>query len=192
MSKRKIKVGFDFDGVIAYNPFRIIRPIMAAVKKNVFGVKKLKFWYPQKRWQQIFWTILHESSIFPSVGIGEFKKRVKKGEIEAHLITARYSFLEEHLCKWLDRYGLRRYFRTVNLNRRDEQPHLFKERLIEKYKMDIFIEDNLDIVKYLHVKQETKGMKHTKIYWIYNLLDRNYPYPHKFPNLEKALKAVLS
>lgn len=182
--KRKIRVGFDFDGVVAYNPFRVARPLVAYIKRNVFGVKKLKFWYPQKHWQQIFWIVLHESSIFPAKGVDLIKSLVKDDLIEAHLITARYSFLDDHLFKWLEKHKLRRYFKTVNLNTYDEQPHLFKEKLIEKYKLDYFIEDNLDIVK--HLVQKNKK----NIYWIYNLFDRSYRYPHKFSYLEKALKEV--
>jgi hypothetical protein len=180
MTKR-LKVGFDFDGVIAYNPFRIVRPILAFLKKDVLGVKKLKFWYPRHRWQQIFWIILHESSVFPANGIDQFKTLVSNGTIEAHLVTARYSFLDGHLFRWLDRHKLRKYFKTINFNKRDEQPHLFKERLINKHQFDVFVEDNLDIVKHLH------GRSKTKIFWIYNLFDREYPHVYKYPYLGKAL-----
>ncbi len=179
--KKRIKIGLDFDGVIAYNPFRIARPIIAVIKKNLFGVKKLKFWYPEKHWQQIFWVIIHESSVYPAKGVDLLKNMVKNENIEAHLITARYSFLDDHLFKWLDKYKLRKYFKTVNLNKHDEQPHLFKEKLIGKYQLDYYIEDNLDIVK--HLVQKNKK----NIYWIYNLFDRSYPYPKKYPYLEKAL-----
>ena len=179
--KRRIKIGLDFDGVVAYNPFRVARPIVAFVKSKLFGVKKLKFWYPQKRWQQIFWVIIHESSIFPANGVELLKKLVREEKIEAHLITARYSFLDNHLYNWLDKYKIRKLFKTINMNKQDEQPHLFKEKLIDRYKLDYYIEDNLDIVK--HLVQKNKK----NIYWIYNLLDRSYPYPKKYPYLQKAL-----
>src|SRR3989344_8496271 len=74
MKNKPIRVGFDFDGVIAYNPARIVRPIIAYVKSRFFGVKYLRFWYPKARWQQVFWMILHESSIFPATGIDLFKE----------------------------------------------------------------------------------------------------------------------
>ncbi|MBI3379536.1 hypothetical protein HY029_02135 [Candidatus Gottesmanbacteria bacterium] len=192
MIKRVIKVGLDFDGVVAYNPFRIIRPVVAFVKRKIFGVNKLEFWYPKARWQQIYWAILHESSIFPSKGVDLLKDLVDKGYIEAHLVTARYSFLDNHLYRWIDRYKLRKYFKTINLNKNDEQPHIFKERMIEKHKFDYFIEDNWDIVKYLHTRQETAGKKHTKIYWIYNILDHFVAYQHKFPYLKKAIEAIIN
>lgn len=191
MSKKVLKVGLDFDGVVAYNPFRLIRTFISFFKKDVLGIKKLSFWYPTARWQQIFWIIIHESSIFPAKGVELLEKLVKEGKIEAHLVTARYSFLDDHLFNWLKKYRITHLFKTVTLNKKDEQPHLFKEKMIEDHKLDFYIEDNLDIVKYLHTRQETAGMQHTKIYWIYNILDHFVEYPHKFPYLEKALEEIV-
>ena len=180
-----IRVGLDFDGVVAYNPFRIARPIVAYFKHDILKIKKLRFWYPQKKWQQIFWIILHESSVYPANGVDLVRSLVDERKIEAHLITARYSFLDNHLYKWLNKYKLRKYFKTINLNVDDEQPHIFKEKLIGKYKLDYFIEDNLDIVKHL----VNKGKKN--IYWIYNIFDRAYPHKNKFPYLKYALLEII-
>ncbi|MBI4990536.1 hypothetical protein HZB96_00400 [Candidatus Gottesmanbacteria bacterium] len=185
MSKKVLKVGLDFDGVVAYNPFRIVRAPITFLKRNILGIRKLQFWYPRRYWQQIFWQILHESSIFPAKGVDLLEKLVKEKNVEAHLVTARYSFLDDHLYNWLDKYGLRKLFKTVNLNKKDEQPHVFKEKIIKKHNLDVFIEDNLDIVAYLH------GKGKTKIFWIYNLLDRFQAHPYKFPYLEKALEEIM-
>lgn len=181
---KKIKVGLDFDGVIAYNPFRVVRFPLAYFKKNILGIKKLTFWYPEKNWQQIFWKILHESSVFPAKGTDLLRDLVKGGKIEAHLISARYSFLDENLLHWLANHKLDSLFTTININKENEQPHLFKEKMVKKQDVDIYIEDNLDIVRHLH------GKGKAKIYWIYNIIDRNFPHPYKYPYLEKALKEI--
>ncbi len=184
MKRRKIKVGLDFDGVIAYNPFRVVRYPIAYFKRNILGIKKLRFWYPEKAWQQIFWVFLHESSIFPAKGTDLLQKLVREGKIEAHLISARYSFLDKHLLRWLKKHRLDNLFTTINFNKDDEQPHLFKEKMIQKRDVDFYVEDNLDIVKYLH------GRSKAKVYWIYNILDRRFPHPYKYPYLEKALGEI--
>src|SRR3989304_7235575 len=132
----KIKVGLDFDGVVAYNPFRVIRAPVSLVKKRLLGFRKLSFYYPRRKWEQIFWKILHESSIFPARGIDLLVDAIKRGTIEAHLITARYSFLDDHLYDWLDKYKIKRLFTSINLNKKDEQPHLFKERIIKQRTLD--------------------------------------------------------
>ncbi len=188
--KKKIKVGLDFDGVVAYNPFRVARALVSFVKKEILGIKKIGFWYPKHRWQQIFWVILHESSVFPAAGTELLKDLVKEGKIEAHLVTARYSFLDDHLYSWLKKYKLTEIFKTITLNKHDEQPHLFKVKMIGKYKLDYFVEDNLDIVRYLSQRTKNKEQR-TKIYWIYNVLDRFVDYPHKFPYLKKALEKII-
>lgn len=191
MTKRVVKVGFDFDGVIAYNPFRVARSLISFVKKDILGIKKIGFWYPKHRWQQIFWIILHESSVYPAKGIDLLKTMVKEGKIEAHLVTARYSFLDDHLNNWLKKYKLTNLFKTITINKNDEQPHIFKAKMIEKQNLDFFVEDNLDIVRYLNKQPQTTNHKPpTRIYWIYNILDRFVEYPHKFPYLEKALKDI--
>jgi len=182
---KKIKVGLDFDGVIAYNPFRIIRAPVTYVKRSIFGARKLNFYYPKNNFQKLLWKIIHESSIFPAKGIDVLRDLVAKELIEAHLITARYSFLNNQLYTWLGKNRLTGVFKTININEKDEQPHLFKEKMVNKHKLAIFIEDNLDIVKHLH------GRSKTKIYWIYNIVDRHYPHPYKFPYLERALEKIM-
>lgn len=185
MKKRPLRVGFDFDGVIAYNPFRVVRAPVALFKRHVLGVKRLTFFYPKNKLQELAWKIIHESSMFPANGVPLLGELVKQGTIEAHLITARYSFLDHHLDQWLAKYRLHGYFTSVNINARNEQPHLFKERMIQKLNVSYFVEDNWDIVDYL-----SKVQQRAKIYWIYNLTDRFYTYPYKYPYLKKAVEAI--
>ena len=183
--KKPIKVGLDFDGVVAYNPFRLIRAPISYFKRNILGIKKLSFYYPTTYFQQLIWRILHESSIYPARGIDLLHQLVKEKQIEAHLITARYSFLDTHLSTWIQKHKLENLFSSININHQNMQPHLFKEQMVMKHKLDIFIEDNLDIVCYLHKRSGAK------IYWIYNLLDRRFNHPYKFPYLEKALNEIM-
>src|SRR3989338_11570931 len=182
--KKKIRVGLDFDGVVAYNPMRIFRAWMAFIKRRILRIKKLRFWYPKYSWQKFLWIIIHESSIFPSAGCDLLAYLAEKNLIEFHLVTARYSFLDDSLRKWLKKYKIEQVFKTINLNIKDEQPHIFKEKIIDKYRFDYFIEDNFDIINYLSPKNPSK------IYWIYNIFDRWYDYPEKYPYLEKALRAI--
>lgn len=189
MKTRPLRIGFDFDGVIAYNPVRIVRPLISTFKRSVLGVKKLTFFYPRTPLQRFLWILAHESSIFPSHGSGLFKTLVREGYIEAHLVTARFSFLDNHLKKWLKLYGLDTSFATVTINQKDEQPHLFKEKTVVKNNFDYFIDDNLDIVLHLD-KMRREGKFGTEIHWVYNILDRNKPYPHKHPDLKNFLESI--
>ena len=110
------------------------------------------------------------------------KQLIKDKKIKAYIITARYSYLKNDLEEWLNKMKVNKYFSGIYYNQNDEQPHLFKERMIKKLNLDIFVEDNLDIVSYLSSK--------FKIYWIYNIFDKNHFYLDKFPNLKSTIKKI--
>lgn len=182
--RKKIKIGLDFDGVVAYNPFRLIRAPIKWFKREMLGIRKLTFFVPKNNWERLMWTIIHESSIFPAKGVDLLKELAEDPNIEFHLITARFGFLKNNLYHWLESNDLKKIFRTINVNDKLEQPHVYKLKMVEQLKLDVFVEDNLDIVEYLN------GKSKTKIYWIYNFMDAKHKYPTKFPYLKKALREV--
>jgi len=47
MPKRPLRVGFDLDGVLLYNPARIARPLVAFVKKHFLKKRTKLFLYPK-------------------------------------------------------------------------------------------------------------------------------------------------
>lgn len=194
MKKKFLKVGFDFDGVILYNPIRIFRPIIAFIKSIFFNHKKpLTFYYPKTKIEKLCWRIFHLSSLFPSAGLKEIKKLVKEKKIKAYLITGRYSFLKKDLQKWIRSLKLRDFFSGIYYNQKDEQPHFFKEKIIKKLNLDIYIEDNWDIVNYLKNQmknRKNRNGKKIKIFWIYNLFDRKIRYKNKYSSLSLIIREI--
>lgn len=182
---RKIRVGVDFDGVLAYNPFRVARLLVSTLKRKVLRIEKLSFFIPRNGFERLIWAIMHESSVFPAIGADNLKSMAGENKYEFYLVTARFGFLAPQLSRWLRRWGFDHLFRALEINHAHEQPHLFKARIIRNLKLDYYIEDNWDIVDYL-VQTNTKS----KIFWIYNVLDRSRAYPHKFPYLGKALELI--
>lgn len=194
MVKKPLKVGFDLDGVILYNPARLARPLISLFKRLVLHRKKVSFYLPKTGIEKTLWRLFHKSSIFVAPGFDEIKKMAKKDEIEAYIITARYDFLKDDFESWLDKIQAKKYFKGCYYNKNNEQPNIFKERLIRQLKLDVFIEDNWDIVKYLNSKISSKGRStfgrknhNLKVFWIYNIMDKGLEYPYKFPSLNKAL-----
>ena len=59
--------------------------------------------------------------------------------------------------------------------------------MIKKLGLDVYVEDNWDIVRYLNLK--VKSQK-SKVYWIYNILDRKIKYQYKFSSLKKVAKKL--
>ena len=65
------------------------------------------------------------------------------------------------------------------------QPNEFKEIKIKKLGLDVYVEDNWDIVEKLKMKNEK-----LKVFWITNILDKNIPYQYKFDDLKEALRKL--
>ena len=187
--KKQLRVGFDLDGVLLYNPARIVRPIVAAVKNIIFKKKKVSFYFPKSKLEKFIWLGFHKSSLFIAPGFKEILKLIKGKKIKACIVSSRYSFLKEDFEKWLKKLNVHHLFSGIYFNQKDKQPHIFKEELIKKLKLDIFIEDNWDIVNYLNVKCQMLNVK-TKILWIYNLFDRNISYFYKFSSLKKTVDFI--
>jgi hypothetical protein len=187
MASKKLRVGFDFDGVIAYNPLRLLRSPYAAFQRRVLGKKGVHFIYPEGNLQRAIWNLAHEISFFPSAGFDDLKKLLREKKIEGYLVTGRYSFLEDSLHKWLKKYGAEDLFKEIHINKKDEQPHLFKERMIKKLDLDMFVEDNWDIVQHLN---HTKHSPSLAVHWVYNIVDIFKKYERKHPHLRSFLGAI--
>lgn len=185
MSGKKIKVGIDFDGVLAYNPLRVARAPVVILKK-ILGINGgRKFYVPKTRIEKFLFWLPHELSFFPAQGTSLLIDLVEKGKIEAHIISGRYGYLRPSLDRWIKVKKIDHIFSSVHTNLNNEQPHLYKERVIKELDLDYYIEDNYDIVEHL------KGKVKSRVLWIYNLIDRNKSYKDKFPYLKSALSRIM-
>jgi hypothetical protein len=192
--QRPLKVGFDLDGVLLYNPARIVRPLISTLKKKQVCIhrQELEFYVPQKRWEEIMWELFHKSSIFLAPGFKLIGRLKQQNIITPYLITGRFGHLQADFQKWKAKMGADELFVQAVMNKDDQQPHLFKQRMINQFELDVFIEDNWDIVHYLD--QTFNGgnkQKQKSIYWISNFVDRKIEYPYKFFKLKQALSTFL-
>jgi len=183
-SSQKIRVGFDFDGVIFYNATRNLRAYIYFVKRYLLGIRQTKFYLPKSGWTQKIAYFLHSTSSRPNRGCKQFLDLVNDPHFEVYIITARPSFMKDNIHDLLRKYDLGRLKRIIQ-NKKDAQPHLYKEKLIKELHLDFFVEDNWDIVK--HLAQKTKA----KIIWIDNLVDSMFiKYPHKSRDLVRAISLI--
>lgn len=194
MKEKILKVGFDLDGVLLYNPARIIRPIISLLKKKklLINRQQLVFYVPKPGLGQFLWELLHKSSVWVAPGFPEIEELKKAKKIEPYLITGRFGHLQENYNKWRKKMKADKIFVRSFMNASDEQPHIFKERMIKELKLDFFIEDNWDIVQYLDQQfNQSKTKKNSvTIIWLTNILDFKIDYPHKVKSLKEALKII--
>lgn len=184
-STKPLKVGFDLDGVLLYNPARIIRPFLKTAKKLVLKQNNPSFYIPKSRWEQFMWRLAHMTSFIPAPGNKDITYLVKTGKIDATIITARFMCLKKDYKKWVNRLNRQSTFHNSFYNHKDLQPHKYKLDLINKLKLDVFVEDNWDIVSHL-----TKHAPKTKVLWVSNIFDNKIDYPHKYASLKKAVAAI--
>lgn len=178
---KKLKVGFDLDGVILYNPIRILRPFahrfLKPLKAKVLHQKKESFFYPDTPLEKFLWRLIHKTSFRVNNGYDDLKKLAKNKKIELYLITGRYGLLLADYEDWLKKIDAKKVFKKCYINSENLQPDNFKGTMIKKLKLDIYVEDNWDIIEKLN--------HHTgaNILWITNIIDKSIPYPLKFDDL---------
>ncbi|MEI6327209.1 MAG: hypothetical protein WCO78_03775 [Candidatus Roizmanbacteria bacterium] len=180
-----IRVGFDLDGVLLYNPLRIIRPLITSYKRFTKPKEEKVFHIPKGPIEKAIWKFAHVFSLFTPSGFERIEPLVKAGIIEAYLVTARYDFLKNELDSFVADHHGEQIFRQIIINDKNEQPHLYKERVIKQLGLDIYVEDNWNIVEHLTARNIP-----TQIWWMYNIADRSIPYPHKFAHFSDVMKTI--
>lgn len=186
MKKTKLKVGFDFDGVVLYNPARVLRPFLSYLrgKKKTNGTTKLVFYHPKKSVERWFWWLAHQSSLFPAEGLSDVRQMVVDGLIEAYVITGRSSFLRQDFLNRLKRMKSHHFITNSFITENDEQPHEFKAKMINRLGLDCYVEDNWNIAQYL--KKNTKA----RIFWVSNVADFHFDYPDKYLSLKEVVAQI--
>lgn len=179
---KKLKVGFDLDGVILYNPIRTLRPIASAfkfLKPYLFHEKSESFYFPNSRLEKFIWRQLHKTSFRIADGFQDIQKLAKKGVFDAYLITSRYDFLKQDFEYWVKKLDAPSVFKGWFYNKTNMQPNMFKRHMIEKLHLDYFVEDNWGIIQQLNGSLK-------KVLWLSNFFDRNIKYQYKFFNLKEV------
>lgn len=186
MTKQKIRIGFDMDGVILYNPSRIFRSIISRSKKaHLFPRKELEFYHPSSKLGKMLWLLVHKSSFCLADGFTKLEELALSDKVELFVVSARFACLQSDTAKWQKIINHHNIFKEIHFNDQDEQPHLFKKRMIEQLQLDYFVEDNWDVVSFLAQHQQK-----TTVWWLSNLLDQNIDYPHKFSNFKKVVSKI--
>ncbi len=183
---KPLKIGFDLDGVLLYNPARMFRPITIFAKK-LLGRKssnKTHFYYPHSPIEKLLWRVVHWSSLYIAPGFDDIIRLSEAGLIEPYIITSRYDCLKGDFESWLKRMNAQKYFKGTFHNKNNVQPHVFKEQVVNNLNLHYFVEDNFDIVS--HLTKTTTA----KTIWITNPFDTHIVYEPKFMTLKKAMDHI--
>lgn len=152
MSPPKIRLGFDFDGVLVDKPPFIPQKFLEWLFKG--GQEGLHYHFPQSQLAQTIRRFSHFYLLRPPLkkNIAFIKKLAQDKKYQLFLISSRYSFLEKETNTWLKKRGIINSFKEIYLNLKNNQPHLFKEKIIKDLKLDYYFEDDPLIANYLGQK----------------------------------------
>lgn len=145
-------VGFDLDKIfIDYPPFIPSFLVNRMYKKKSNG----ELWYRiPSSFEQKIRQLSHYYFFRPAIteNISFMKKIVNKNQHTYFLISSRFHFLEKQTKIIVDKYGISALFQKMFFNFKDQQPHIFKNEVMKKLNINIYIDDDLSLLKFLSKK----------------------------------------
>lgn len=156
-----MNLGFDFDKIfIDYPPLIPAKLIDRLYKKTVGD----KLWYriPSKP-EQMLRLFTHHPLFRPPIKDNfKFIRDLSKQKQHRHyLISSRFYFLKSVTEDLIEKYQLHRLFDDMQFNFENKQPHIFKEEIIKKLKIDRYVDDDLPLLNFLAPRN-----KKTKFFWL--------------------------
>jgi len=167
---KNIRIAFDFDKVFVDYP-----PLIPSALINYLYKKRnhnLSYRIPgpiEKRIRIFSHTHFLRHPIKENIHI--LSEMFDSNKYLIFLISSRFSFLRGRTEEWDKRHKISRFFKEMYFNFKDEQPHLFKDRIIKEGKIEKFIDDDLDLLFYLAERNPN-----VDFYWLGNFKP-NKPLP---------------
>jgi len=153
-------IGFDLDKIFINTPPLIPNSII----QRLYGQKingKLVYRIPSQP-EQVFRKMTHHPLFRPPIKSNlNFLKSISKENNKLYLISSRYGFLKKETNQVITHYGLDKIFDGLYFNFSNEQPHVFKNKLLKELHLDIYVDDDLSLLQYV-----AKDNPKTKFFWL--------------------------
>lgn len=161
-------IGFDFDKIFINTPPFLPDSIVDLLYKGGSHFKKgkkaeeLHYRIPNTIEQKIR-IISHYPPFRQPLkeNIAALNTLCKNKNLRLFLISSRFSFLNKRTDTLLKKYQLNNCFEKIYFNYKNEQPHLFKLKMIKDLNINVYVEDDIDLVLFLADK-----MHDLKIFWL--------------------------
>ncbi len=151
MVQKTINIGIDLDGVIINKPPIIPKRLIEWLVKSHTNHNK-KYRFPKTELERQARIASHHYKLRPPL-LKNLKviKGLEK-DFQIYFISSRYRFLNHQTKQWFKNYYPTFDYKKVNINLENEQPHLFKEKMIKKLKINYFLEDDPRTINHLRNK----------------------------------------
>ena len=156
-----MNLGFDLDKVfIDYPPFVPDKLIDYLYKKK--EDKTLVYRIPSRP-EQLLRIFTHYSFFRPPIAKNvKFIKNLSKTKTNKYyLVSSRFSFLKKQTNDITNKYGLSKIFDQMFFNFENQQPHIFKNGVIKKIKIDRYVDYDLPLLKFI-----AEDNKNVKFFWL--------------------------
>ena len=157
-----MRIGFDLDKVfINTPPFVPISFINKFYKQRDNGILLYRIPAPA---EQVLRKATHIPLLRPAIKTNlTFLKELAKDKknYQLFLISSRFKFLEPETQQIVKRYALDKIFEKLYFNYENKQPHEFKNEILKKLNLDIFVDDDLSLVHFV-----AKDNPKTKFFWL--------------------------
>lgn len=155
-----MRIGFDFDKVLVSYPPLIPYFVIDYLykKKN----HQLCYRFPGPLEQKI--RIMSHTPIFRhpiKKNLKALSKIADSKIAETYLISGRFGFLKKRTENFIRKHNIVPFFRETYFNFSNQQPHVFKNEIINKLKIEKFVDDDLDLLLFLAEKNPDK-----EFYWV--------------------------
>jgi hypothetical protein len=156
-----MNIGFDLDKIFVNFP-----PLVPAKIIDMFYKEKanreLKYRIPS-RLEQILRIISHHPILRSPItkNLEYIRKLNMKNINKYYLISSRFGFLKKRTDDLIKRNNLDKIFTAMYFNYENRQPHQFKNEIIKKLNIDMFIDDDLQLLEYLAGKNPE-----IKFFWL--------------------------
>lgn len=157
-----MNIGFDFDKVfINYPPFMPDKLINRIYKKRDNG--GLLYRMPKKP-EQFIRQLSHHHLFRPPISDNiSFLRSIPKKGNKLYLISSRFGFLKKRTNYLVKKYGFEEIFDEMFFNFENQQPHVFKNKVLKKISLDLYVDDDFSLVTYLAKRNST-----TSFFWLNN------------------------
>lgn len=155
-----MNIGFDLDKIfVDYPPFVPDAIIDRLYKKKSSG--NLEYRYPSPLEQKLR-QISHNPLFRPTIKKNlAYLQNLDGEKNKLYLISSRFGFLKTQTDTLIKKLGFQNVFDGIYFNFSNKQPHLFKNDIIHNLNLDIYIDDDFALLKYV-----AKNNKKTTFYWL--------------------------
>lgn len=156
-----MNIGFDLDKIFVNFPPLVPSKIISLLYKGRKS-KELKYRIPSKA-EQIIRVFSHYPLFRPLIdqNLNYIKKLALTKKDKYYLISSRFSFLKRKTIDLIRRYGFDKIFNAMYFNYENKQPHQFKNEILRKLNLDMYVDDDLQLLEYLIDKNPK-----TKFFWL--------------------------